>query len=201
MSGIAGPIWFATLVLAQGVLHPDYSHIKLPISALAAWPMGWIQNLNFYVSGVFDVTFITALDRAVGPTPRGRVGSALLIIGGMALAMTGLFPWKMIAGVLIEPPAHAATAITTFAFTGIGMIVFSRRMNADDRWRGLSAYTMWSGVSVVILFVVVGFFAVDGGAPLHEWTGLIQRVLVVVWFVWMIRLGLAVQQSAGIGRE
>ena len=46
IAGIVAPVWFITLVIVQGVLQPDYNHISLPISALAAWPAGWIQNLN-----------------------------------------------------------------------------------------------------------------------------------------------------------
>jgi hypothetical protein len=34
-AGIIGPIWFTTLVIIQGILHPDYSHIAMPVSALA----------------------------------------------------------------------------------------------------------------------------------------------------------------------
>ena len=113
LAGIAVPIWFTTLVGLQGVLNPDYSHVKLPISALAAWPSGWIQNLNFYISGVLMMLFITGLNAAVRSTSRGRAGVPLLLIGGAALVTTGMFPWKMIDGILIEPPAHAATAITT----------------------------------------------------------------------------------------
>ena len=195
LTGVVGPVLSATLIVVQGVLHPEYSHVKLPISALAAWPLGWIQNLNFYVSGVLTILFITGLHGAVRRTPRGYAGFALLLIGGAALAMNGMFPWKMIDGVPTEPPAHAASAITTFASTGIGMIVFSRRMNADPRWGRYAAYTLWSGVLVLILFVIVGFFAVDIGAPLHEWTGLIQRILVAVWLVWMIVLALAIQSD------
>ena len=92
-----------------------------------------------------------------------------------------------------EPPAHAATAIVTFAATGSGMIAFSRRMNANPRWRAFSAYTLWSGIVVLILFVLVGFFAVDNGAPLHEWTGLLQRILVTVWMAWIIVLAFALR--------
>jgi hypothetical membrane protein len=196
LAGIIGPLWSTTLIVVQGALHPDYSHVKMPISALAAWPTGWIQNLNFYISGVLILLFIVGLNGAVRPTPRGRAGFALLLIGGMALMMNGVFPWKMIDGVPTEPPAHAASAITTFAATGVGMIVFSRRMNADARWRRHAAYTLWSGIVVLILFVIVGFFAVDNGAPLHEWTGLIQRILVGVWLSWMIVLALALRFDA-----
>ena len=39
-AGVVGPIVFTVLVIAQGLLQPDYSHVALPISALAAWPSG-----------------------------------------------------------------------------------------------------------------------------------------------------------------
>jgi hypothetical membrane protein len=188
LAGFVGPLWFTTLIVVQGLLHPEYSHVKLPISALAAFPTGWLQNLNFCVTGVFMILFIIGLNGGVRPTPRGRAGFALLLIGATALMMNGVFPWTMIDGVPTEPPAHAASAITTFASTGVGMIVFSRRMTADARWRSCATYTLWSGILVLVLFVIVGFFAVDEGAPLHEWTGLIQRILAAVWLVWIIKL-------------
>jgi hypothetical protein len=51
-AGIAGPVLFVVFVLVQSLLHPDYSHVALPISALAAWPGGWVQNANFVVFGL-----------------------------------------------------------------------------------------------------------------------------------------------------
>lgn len=188
LAGLVAPLWFTTLIVVQGLLLPEYSHVKMPISALAAFPIGWLQNLNFFVTGVLMILFIMGLNGRVRPTPRGRAGFALLLIGATALMINGVFPWKMIDGVPTEPPAHAASAITTFASTGVGMIVFSRRMTADARWRGRATYTLWSGILVLVLFVIVGFFAVDDGAPLHEWTGLIQRILAAVWLAWIIKL-------------
>jgi hypothetical protein len=54
-------------------------------------------------------------------------------------------------------------------------------MSADRRWHSLSAYVVGTGIVMVILFIVVGFFAVDAGTPLHRWAGLLQRVLVAAW--------------------
>jgi uncharacterized membrane protein len=54
-------------------------------------------------------------------------------------------------------------------------------MTADPDWHGLSAYLLGSGIVMIILFVAVGFFAVDAGTPFHRWAGLLQRVLVAVW--------------------
>jgi hypothetical membrane protein len=186
LAGIIGPVGFTTLVIVQGLLLPDYSHVRMPISALAAWPTGWIQVLNFCVSGVLIVAFAFGLNTGVQPTRRGATGAALLVAGGLGIIGAGVFSWKMIDGVPTETPAHAAAAILSFAATGLGLIIFSRRMNADVRWRDLSTFTMIAGIVVLVLFVTVGFFAIDDGAPLHPWAGLIQRILCAVWFTCLV---------------
>src|SRR5262245_41424768 len=171
LAGMIGPIWFTTLVVVQGFLLPDYSHVALPISALAAWPTGWIQNVNFYVTGVLGMAFALALHHAVQPTRRGEAGIALLALGGLGVVWAGIFPWKMVDGVPTETAPHVVGALMTFTGTGLGFIVFSRRMNADPVWRDLATYTMLTGIVIILLFVAVGFFAIDDAAPLHAWAG------------------------------
>ena len=195
LAGIAGPIWFTTLVILQGLLVPDYSHVKLPISALAAWPTGWIQNLNFYVAGVFMMAFALALHHGVQPTRRGVVGVGLLALGGLGLICSGIFPWRMVDGVLTETAPHVFGAVAVFTATGFGLIVFSRRMTADPRWRDLATYTMATGIAVLVMFIAVGFFAIDERAPLHAWAGLLQRILCAVWFACLIVLALRLRSG------
>lgn len=197
LAGLAVPVWFTAMVVIQGELHPRYSHVAMPISALAALPMGWMQNLTFAVAGVLVIALVTALHRSVRQTQRRDAGHVLLLIGGAALAMNAVFPWRVVDGVPTEPTTHAASAITTFLATALGMMVVSRRMTTDERWRGLAGYTRWSGALVLILFLVLGFFAIEDSAPLHRWTGLIQRVLVAVWFVWMIVVALRIRADPG----
>jgi hypothetical membrane protein len=199
LAGIIGPIWFTTFVVLQGFLLPDYSHVRLPISALAAWPTGWIQNINFYVTGVLAMAFAVALHHGVQPTRRGGAGVALLVLGGLGVVWAGLFPWKMVDGVPTETAPHVIGAVMAFAATGLGCIVFSRRMINDPRWRDLATYTMLTGIAVLLLFVAVGFFAIDDGAPLHAWAGLLQRVLCAVWFTCLIVLALRLRTVLGQG--
>ena len=187
-AGIVAPVWFTVLVIVQGTLQPDYSHVRMPISALAAWPTGWIQNFNFYVTGALAIAFALALHRGVRPTPRGATGVVLLAMGGIGVVLAGVFPWKMVDGVPTETPPHVIGAITAFAATGLGFIALSRRLIADPRWRDLTTYTLCTGIAVLVLFITVGFFAIDDGAPLHPWAGLLQRVLVAVWFACLIVL-------------
>jgi hypothetical membrane protein len=194
LAGIAGPIWFTTLVVVQGWLLPDYSHVQLPISALAAWPTGWIQSLNFYVAGTLTVAFAVGLHRGIRATSQGLAGIGLLMLGGLGLVWAGVFPWRMVNGVPTETPLHVVGAIMVFVGTGLGFIVTSRRMAADLRWRDLAAYTMGTGIVMLLLFVALGFFAIDDGAPLHPWAGLLQRVVCFIWFSCLIALGVRLRK-------
>jgi hypothetical membrane protein len=186
VAGVIGPIWFVTLVLVQEVLQPDYSPIAMPISALAAWPAGWMQNLNFFVSAAWFAVFVFGLHHAIRPARFGRAGIVLLLANCVGLVLAGLFPWISVNGVPTETPAHVVGAIVTFSGASMGLMVLSRRMAADPAWRGLSAYVLATGIVMLILFVVVGGFALEEGTPFHRWAGLLQRILVAVWFTCMM---------------
>ena len=167
LAGIVGPIWFTTLVVLQGFLQPDYSHVRLPISALGA--ADWLDSKPQFLrhrctrdgvcaglaprrapakGSALDIPaepsagYLYLLARSARPTPRGRSGIVLLVISGIGIVLAGLFPWKMVDGVPTETPPHVIGAITAFAAAGLGLIVFSRRMTADPQWRDLATYTM-----------------------------------------------------------
>ncbi len=181
IAGMIGPLFFISLVIAQGILQPDYSHIAMPISALAAWPAGWMQNLNFFLLGTLNGGFTIGLHNGIRATRFGVIGILLLLVSCLGLFLAGLFPWINLNGVPTETPQHVVGAVLTFSGASTGLVVLSRRMSADPRWCSLSAYVLGTGIVMVILFIVVGFFAVDAGTPFHRWAGLLQRVLVMVW--------------------
>jgi hypothetical membrane protein len=181
IAGMIGPLFFIALVVAQGILQPDYSHIAMPISALAAWPAGWMQNLNFFLLGTLNAAFTIGLHKAIRATRFGVIGILLLLVSCLGILLAVLFPWINLNGVPTETPPHVVGAVLTFSCASTGLLVLSRRMSADPRWHSLSAYVLGTGIVMVILFIVVGFFAVDAGTPFHRWAGLLQRVLVAVW--------------------
>jgi len=70
IAGMVAPVWFIAMVIVQGILQPDYSHIAMPVSALAAWPAGWMQNANFFVTGTLMAAFtigMNAVIQSAGP--------------------------------------------------------------------------------------------------------------------------------------
>ena len=156
IAGVVAPIWFTALVIAQGLLQPDYSHVAMPISALAAWPAGWMQNLNFFVVAILMAAFTLGLHHAILPTRFGLAGIALLLVSCAGLVVAGLFPWINVNGVPTETKQHVVGAVMVFLGASTGLVVLSRRMAGDQRWRDLSAYVLGTGLVMLMLFIVVG---------------------------------------------
>jgi hypothetical membrane protein len=200
IAGIAAPILFSVIVMAQGVLQPDYRHVALPISALAAWPAGWIQNLNFSMLGVLMSAYSLGLHRGVHPTRSGIVGPAILMLSGAGIVTAGIFPWRMVDGAFEVPTGHRIGAVFAFMGAGFGLVVVSRRMATDPRWRGLAGYALASGLTIVALFVMIGVLAVPDDGPLHAWAGLLQRVVLAVWFSCTVVLATRLLRLARTGK-
>jgi hypothetical membrane protein len=195
-AGIAGPIIFVLIVIVQSLLHPDYSQVKLPISALAAWPGGWLQSVNFVIFGLLMISFAIGLHLGVRPSRAGVIGPALLVLSGVGLMIAGFFPWRDANGDFVVPAGHLLGALLSFLGAGSGLIAVSRRMAADPRWRVVATYALASGVAIVILFVATFALVIPPGAPLHSSGGLVQRVTLLVWFPCTVVLALRLLRVA-----
>lgn len=199
-AGILGPALFTVTFIALAQSRSGYSHVADPVSALAAGENGWIQNANFLVFGLLTIGFAVGLHLGIAPTRTGVVGPALLALSGVGLILAGLFPWmRDVSGEFSVPTGHVVGAVTTFLGAGLALIVLSRRMARDRRWRGgLATYTLASGIVVIVLFLLTSRLAVPDDAPLHEYVGLLQRATIAVWFPNMIVLAtrLAVRRKA-----
>jgi hypothetical protein len=63
-------------------------------------------------------------------------------------------------------------------------------MRHDPSWLGLATYTLGSGLVLLALAVVGMVFVRPDAAPLHDWAGLHQRIMVLaVLFPCRVALG------------
>jgi hypothetical protein len=84
-----------------------------------------------------------------------------------------------------------------FGTSAAALIVLSRRLARDPRWRGIAMYVRAAGVLAVASFVFMGAFVMPDDAPLHDWAGLAQRaVILVVLFPARVVLGLGLLKVA-----
>jgi hypothetical protein len=129
IAGMIATVWFTTLVIVQGLVQPDYSHIALPISALTAWPAGWLQRLNFYVTATLMAAFTLSLHRTVRPTRFGLVGIVLLLASCAGIFLAGVFPCFF--AIEEGTPFHAWAGFLQRLLVAIwfaGILVMARRV-------------------------------------------------------------------------
>ncbi len=182
-AGIAGPVMFAVVALVQSLLRPEHSLVTHPISALAAGPSGWAQDMNFLLLGSFMIAYAIGLHLGVRPSRASVVGLVFLVLSGVGLVWAGLFPLTDATGTFQEDRLlHIPGFIMAFLGAGIGLIVMSRRMTRDPRWRSLATYVLATGIAMLVLFLAGGGLVRPPGAPLHPWLGLFQWILLAVWF-------------------
>jgi hypothetical membrane protein len=198
-AGIVGPLFFTLTFLGQELFRADeYSPIAEPVSALEAGPHGWVQQANFVVFGLLTAAFAIGLHRGVRKSAGGVAGPALLLVSSVGLVLAAVFPLREdAAGVTYDPGGHIIAGLLFFLSSAIGLIVLSRRLAHDPRWRSLAAYVLASGVLALVGFVLMGLLVMPDDAPLHEWAGLAQRALIlIVLFPARIALSIRLLQGA-----
>jgi hypothetical membrane protein len=199
LAGVAGPVMFAVVALVQSLLRPDHSLVRPPISALAAGPSGWVQDVNFLVLGSLMIAYAIGLHLRVRPTRSGVVGLAFLVLSGIGLVWAGVFPATDATGVYQDDRVlHIVAFPMTFLGAGIGLIVMSRRMAGDPRWRSVATYALATGIAVLVLLLAGGGLVRPLGAPLHAWWGLFQWFLLAVWFPCTVVLALRLLRVARV---
>ena len=180
-AGIAGPILFTVTYMAQEAFRrEEYDPVTEVVSALEAGPSGWIQQVNFVVFGVLTMAFAVGLHLGVRPASRGILGPGLLFISGIGLLLAAALPLREDAhGVTYDSGGHFVAGLTFFLSTAVGLVVLSRRLARDPRWRGIATYTLVAGCLAVAGFAVMGALVMPDDAPLHDWAGLMQRALIL----------------------
>jgi Protein of unknown function (DUF998) len=110
------------------------------------------------------------------------MGPAVLFISGIGLLLAAILrPLReeTAAGITYDPGLHVIAGFTFFLSSAIGLIVVSRRLAHDDRWRGIATYTLIAGIVALVGLAVGRGLVVPDDAPLHHWLGLYQRLIVL----------------------
>lgn len=181
-AGLVGPVLFTLTWVAQELARiEEFSPIKEPVSALEAGPNGWIQQVNFVVLGVLSMAFAAGMYRALQPSMPGVIGSSLLFISGVANVLGGaVFPLREdAAGVTYDPGGHQPTGFVFFTSSALALVVISFALAKQPVWRGLAMPVRVAGILMLLSNPVMGIFVIPDDAPLHEWAGLAQRVIVL----------------------
>ena len=179
-AGITGPILFALTWVAQEVFLTDgYRPLEHPVSALAAWPHGWVQNVNFVVFGLLTLGFAAGLHRGLAPSRFGIAGPAIFAVTGLGLLWAAAFPLRLDAAGELVPGLHPVGGVMFFGGSALALVVISFRVGHDPAWAHLVVPVRVAGILLIAAFPILVVFFGRPDAPLQDWGGLAQRIIVL----------------------
>jgi hypothetical membrane protein len=201
--GIVGPIFFVLVFTIDGFLTPGYSAMRDVVSFLELGPTGWIQRLNFMLTGLLLILFALGFFLWMRPWDASgwrSVTTVLIALSGVGLIMAGLF--------LPDAPGTAQTSVHgilhTIAFTvvffplGLACLSVGGKFIRTTGWRIHGWYSLLTGLFPIFAalgnlfssFVVSNASSAPVSATSSQLAvgGLINRLLVLVAFAWYVIL-------------
>ncbi|MBS1697022.1 MAG: DUF998 domain-containing protein [Actinobacteria bacterium] len=160
---MVGP-WFVGLSLIQAAVRPGFDLSKHEVSLLLVGAAGWVQVVNFVLTGLLSIAFAVGARRALNPGRGATWGPLLIGAYGVLFVIAGLFHPDPQLGFPVGAPEGVPAAqsmssnIHSLAFSLLTLVacascvVFARRFRADGA-RGRVI------VSVVFAVAIVGFVA------------------------------------------
>jgi hypothetical protein len=198
LCGIAAAIVYVGTVLLGGLLRPGYSHISMAISELVADGApnrSWLSSA-FLFYNVLVSLFGIGLFLKVNSRPQGRVSG---MIGSWALVAVGIAGLLMELAFPQEPGGTATTFAGTMHFvmagvaslgTMVAILMLAFWFRNDPEVKGYVAYSI---ISVAVIFVSGGSTAaaLANHSPLF---GLIERITIFTFILWMFVIGRKMSQ-------
>jgi hypothetical membrane protein len=201
---MSGSALFVVVFTLDGLMRPGYQPSAQYVSELALGPRGWVQTLNFLVSGSLIVAFAWGL----APLRQmGRTGPILVALIGLALLLSGFFvmdPFELPrAEWTVHGTVHQLLGALAFTLMPTVCIVLAWRWRHSAEWR---AFRAWTIAIVVVLLSALVLLRVGPASPpaaptvFNPWRGLIQRGILIPFMLWLFTLAAAIGRGAGITR-
>jgi hypothetical protein len=187
VAGMLGAVLFVSVFTVYGWLYSDYSWTSMFVSELSLGPYGWIQIINFVLTGTLVLVFGRGLAAHFSTGRASRAGPVLLQSIGASLIASGPFttdPSPMFNQATTHGVVHGILGALVFTFAPLSCFVFYRRFRGDPLWRPMAGWTLVAGV-VLALGIVLLRISQQHGNGLFEWKGLVQRVILVTFMTWI----------------
>jgi Protein of unknown function (DUF998) len=200
VSGVIGPIFFATIVIALGYLWTGYDPLTQTISELGATnaPNTGLQASNFAVFGILSMIF------AVGLTIRNGVfRSTSLLVGlygleSLLVAFLPCDPGCMFRDNTAVQVAHSLDALISFIVLAVSPLFFWRSSRTVPSWTKTSVWSLLVAIGSILL---LGVYLAITILSLSPYTGGVQRIFLGLLYLWIILIALRLFNLRGIPFE
>ncbi|HEV2930616.1 MAG TPA: DUF998 domain-containing protein [Propionibacteriaceae bacterium] len=197
---VAGPL-FVTVSLTQALTREGFDLTRHAWSVLANGDLGWIQILNFLITGGLLVGLAVGLRRAWTSGPGRTWAPRLLGVHGLGMVAAGWLTADPSLGFPVGTPldyravslhgiGHMVAAMIAFLAVFACSLVVARRFAAEGR-RGWARASRIVGVGFLTTFVALSASAGHPAAVVGF------TVAVVVLMGWLAALAVLVRRDRG----
>lgn len=182
---ILSPVIFVLLSFIAGYITPNYNPLTDPISNLAILQHGWIQTLNFVLSGILMLFLGYSTYKALKGVTKAPVS---FIYFGIILILSAIFQTDPNGPSTTTGIIHILLFVTAMIVLIISGFVFQAKL-----WRinkGLALYSLFT--SITSLLFLLGIFT------FNSYMGVAQRLLVYPMFIWIAILSYSVSKERNI---
>lgn len=200
LAGILGPSLFVIVFTIEGRLQPGYNALSTYVSALSLGPRGWVQIINFVISGTLMLVFARGAAIEFKKEKTSQAGPLQLAIIATGILLSGPFVMDPMG----TPPAHASVHGLVHGILGgivfllmpISCIVFYRRLRIEPNWQTFSKWTLIMGIILITTLTIFTFATKISALQIvfNDWFGLLQRLVLIPFMFWVLTLGVALYQ-------
>jgi hypothetical protein len=181
IAGMAGPLLLIATDFTAAFATPGYNLIRDSISSLALTHVGWLQTIGFLFIGLLVEIFTAGLLFNVKGTRGFRFGVGFMVFFGFAMLIIGAFRTDPVgAARTIEGRIHGLAATAAFWIFPAALLALSPSFRKDPNWKGISLYTIITGVLAVPLVITLGVLKEQ-----MSWFGLLERIVVANMIIWV----------------
>jgi hypothetical protein len=187
---VVGPLYMI-VGLAQAFTRAGFDITRHPLSILSNGDLGWIQVINFLVSGILVIGAAVGLRQALRGGRGGTWAPILIGIYGLGIICGGIFKADPAMGFPPGTPETVETISTSgmlhFMLGGIGFlglisacIVMSRRFAASGN-RGLQVFSLFTGIYFLVSFFSLAMGSMAGDSVLAVVTLAFYAAVMLAW--------------------
>jgi hypothetical protein len=190
-AGIIASILFVVIFTIEGIYRPGYSSIGMYVSALSLGSRGFIQIANFLIFGILFLLFARNVAAEFKKSNVSQIGPILLTIFAICLFLSGPFVMDPFGtppqAMTIHGVVHSILGGIAFLIMPISCFVFLRVFRQNSIW---NSFAPWTLLMSILLSATLALFIFATKLPygkniFHSWFGLLQRMVLIPYMLWL----------------
>ncbi|HVF71723.1 MAG TPA: DUF998 domain-containing protein [Chthoniobacterales bacterium] len=186
------PLLFTGVYLTMSAMRPEYSHLTKAISELGSVdaPRAWAWSVfGYIIPGLVVALLGLGVRKRFGPERGALLPGAALVLSGLLIALSGLFPGDFDNRTSPTMIVHTIGSLGSFVAFLVAAFSLPRIMRKAREWQPM----VWPSLALTGASILTGFLR-SGNAP-----GLGQRLGFACFFLWVALIGYALYRDPSPG--